>query len=183
MKVKLANVRLAFPNLHEATKVNGEGEEAFSASFLFPPGHPAEKEVNAAIDAVAKEKWGPKAPDILKQLRAGDKTCLHKGDTKAQYDGFPGNLFVATRSKVRPTVIDRNRSPLTASDGKPYAGCYVVAIIALWAQDNRFGKRVNAQLTGVQFMSDGDAFGGGVAAADADDFDELAVPEEAADLV
>jgi len=44
-------------------------------------------------------------------------------------------------------------------NGKPYAGCYVNMSIRLWAQDNQFGKRVNAQLRAVQFVKDGEAFG------------------------
>ena len=34
MKIRLNNVRLAFPALFEAKTVNGEGDPAFSASFL-----------------------------------------------------------------------------------------------------------------------------------------------------
>ncbi|MBD0092018.1 ssDNA-binding protein, partial [Acinetobacter baumannii] len=34
MKIRLNNVRLAFPALFEAKTVNGEGDPAFSASFI-----------------------------------------------------------------------------------------------------------------------------------------------------
>lgn len=34
MKVKLTNVRLAFPELFEATQVNGQGDFKFRATFL-----------------------------------------------------------------------------------------------------------------------------------------------------
>jgi hypothetical protein len=40
MKVKINNVRLAFPQLFEATTVNGEGKPAFSATFILPQNHP-----------------------------------------------------------------------------------------------------------------------------------------------
>jgi hypothetical protein len=72
-------------------------------------------------------------------------------------------------------VVDRDRTPLTASDGKPYAGCFVNAVVELWAQDNQYGKRINASLGGVQFAADGDAFGGGGVRTEADDFDDLSV--------
>lgn len=36
MKVKLSNVRLAFPDLFEATQVNGQGDYKFRATFLIP---------------------------------------------------------------------------------------------------------------------------------------------------
>lgn len=172
MILKLKNVRLAFPQLFEAKTVNGEGTPAFSASFILPPDHPQIKEINAAIDATAKEKWGEKTAAILKAARAADKVCLHDGDTKAEYEGYSGNLYISARNKTRPTVVDTNKTELGVADGKPYAGCYVHAVLELWAQDNNYGKRVNASLRGVQFVKDGDAFAGG-GAASVDDFDDL----------
>lgn len=173
MKVKLSNVRLAFPALFEAKTVNGEGKPAFSAVFLLDPTHPNIKAVNEAIAAVAKEKWGAKADAILKTARAADKVCLHNGDTKAEYAGFEGNFYISARNATRPLVIDADKSPLTAQDGKPYAGCWVNASITLWAQDNNYGKRVNASLGGVQFLKDGDAFAGSGPASE-DEFDDVA---------
>lgn len=182
MKVKLTNVRLAFPVLFEARTVNGEGKPAFSASFLLDPADPQVKALNQAIEQVAKDKWGAKAEAILKQMRAQDKVALHDGDLKANYDGFPGNLYVSARSATRPLVIDKDKSPLTEQDGKPYAGCFVNASIELWPQDNNYGKRVNASLRGVQFFRDGDAFAGGGAASE-DEFDDISGGATADDLV
>lgn len=176
MKVKLNNVRLAFPQLFEAKTVNGEGEPAFSASFIIEKDNPAVAEIRKAMEALATEKWGAKAADIWKGMKASDKLALHDGDSKSQYAGFEGNFYVSARSKTRPLVIDANKSPLTASDGKPYAGCYVNAVVELWAQDNNYGKRINASLGGVQFHADGEPFAGGVAAS-ADDFEAVAGTE------
>lgn len=182
MKIKLSNVRLAFPALFEAKTVNGEGKPAFSASFLISPKDAQIKAINAAIEQVAKDKWGAKAEAVLKQMRAGDKVCLHDGDLKEQYEGYAGNLFISARSQTRPLVINGDKSPLTEADGKPYAGCYVNASIELWAQDNNYGKRVNASLRGVQFVKDGDAFAGGGAASD-EEFDDIGQGANADDLV
>lgn len=182
MKIKLQNVRLAFPDLFEAKTVNGEGEPAFSATFLMEPYHPAVAELRAAFEKVGKEKWGAKWPNVKKEIEAKDRLALHDGDTKADYAGFEGNLFVSSRNKTRPLVIDRDKSPLTAADGKPYAGCYVHASIELWCQDNAYGKRINASLRGVQFYKDGDAFAGGGAASE-DEFDDIEDGAMADDLV
>jgi len=182
MKLKLNNVRLAFPVLFEAKTVNGEGKPAFSASFLIDPADPQVKTINQAIEQVAKEKWGTKTDAILKQMRAQDKVCLHDGDLKANYDGFPGNLYLSSRGATRPLVIDKDRSPLAEADGKPYAGCFVNASVEFWAQDNNYGKRVNASLRGVQFLDDGDAFAGG-GVADADEFDDITEGADAGGLV
>lgn len=170
--VHLNNVRGAFMQIFEAKQVNGEGTPAYSSAFLFAPEHPAVKLIKAAEAEVAKAKWGDKAEKILNAIRAADKAALHDGDTKADYDGYAGNMFVNSRSKGRPTIIDRDKTPLTIDDNKPYSGCYVNAQVELWAQDNNYGKRINATLKGIQFVKDGDAFGAG-GAASADDFDNL----------
>lgn len=165
--IMLANVRISFPELFVAKQVNGEGKAAFSACFLMPPEHPDIAKIKAGIAAVAKAKWGDEASETLKVLVAGDKVCLHNGDAKANYEGFSGMLYVSARGYTRPLVIAEDRTPLTEADGKPYSGCFVNAQISLWAMQNNYGKRVNAQLRGVQFLRDGDAFsGGGVAQAD-----------------
>ena len=182
MKLKLENVRLAFPVLFEAKTVNGEGKPAFSASFLIDPADAQVKEINKAIDQIAREKWGAKADAILKQMRAQDKVCLHDGDLKSSYDGFPGNLYISARSVTRPLVIDADKSILAEQDGKPYAGCFVNCSVELWAQDNNYGKRINASLRGVQFRRDGDAFAGGGAASE-DEFDDISQGAEADSLV
>ena len=182
MKVKLENVRLAFPALFEAKTVNGEGEPAYSAAFLMSAKHPAVPKLHEAFEAIGKDKWGAKWPNVKKEIEAKDRYALHDGDTKSDYAGFEGHLFVSSRNKSRPLVIDRDKSPLTQADGRPYAGCYVHASIELWAQDNSYGKRINASLRGVQFYKDGDAFAGGGAASD-DEFDDVEDEATADDLV
>lgn len=176
MKVKLQNVRLAFPELFEPKTVNGEGEPAYSATFLFPPDHPGTKLMEEAIEEVGKEKWKAKwdsgKGSVKGELESKDKTCLHDGDQKVNYDGFEGNLYVSARNKSRPTVIDGLKQPLTRADGKPYGGCYVNANVEVWAQDNKYGKRINATLRGVQFYRDGESFSGGTPAG-VDEFDEV----------
>lgn len=174
-KVRLENVRFTFPAVHEAKQVNGQGDPKFSISGLLGKDHPQLAAVKAAISAAAAEKWGAKAGEVLKQLQAADKLCLHDGDAKSDYDGYAGNYFINASNKIRPLVIGPDRAPLVAADGKPYSGCYGNMIVEFWAQDNQFGKRVNASLLGVQFTKDGERLaGGGVAAAD--DFE--AIPQE-----
>lgn len=178
MKIVLKNVRLAFLKCWKAETVNGEGEPAFSASMILGKDHPQLPAINAAILETAKAKWGAKTDAMMKQMKATDKLALHDGDAKSQYDGFEGNLFIAARTKTRPLTIGRDKAPVTEEDGVLYSGCYANVSIELWAQDNNYGKRINAQLGGIQFVKDGDAFAGGGSAADESDFEEL---EEGAD--
>lgn len=175
--MRLLNVRLAFPVLHEAKTVNGEGKPAFSAAFLMPPDHPQVAEIEAELKRLATEKWGTKGEAMLKELKLNDKLALHDGDRKPRYEGYPGNLYLSSRSQVRPQVLDRDaKTELTPQDGRPYAGCYVNAIVDFWVQDNNYGKRINCTLHKVQFLRDGDAFAGG--AMSDEEFDDLGVGEE-----
>lgn len=178
MRILLRDVRLAFPSLWKATAPATGGEAAFSASFILPKTHKQYAELVKVLKDTAKEKWGTKADAVYKALEAADKLCLHNGDTKADYEGYEGNMFVSSRAKVRPSVFDQQRQELSEADGKPYSGCFVNASLELWAQDNGFGKRINAQLRGVQFLRDGDAFAGGSRPADAEEFDEIGVAED-----
>jgi len=173
---RLTNVRLAFPQIFEPKAFQGEGAEVYSASLLIDPKTPEGKKQITLIDfillTVAKDKWGAKADTVLKSLKSADKTFLHDGDLKADYDGFPGMMFVSVRSKTRPLVLDKDKTPLTQKDGRPYGGCYVNASVEVWPQDGQYGKRINASLRGVQFVKDGDAFSGGAPASE-DEFDSL----------
>lgn len=181
MKVVLENVRLAFshPGLFVASSVEGEGQPKFSCSLILTPTHKGIKQMKDAALAVAQEKWGAKAAQMIAAMTAQDKHPLHNGDSKANYDGFPGNFFVSCRSVKKPLVIDRDRTPLDQSSPILYSGAYVNAIIDLWPQDNKFGKRVNAQVQGIQYFGRGDAFSGGGVVASQDEFADLGVEEEA----
>jgi Protein of unknown function (DUF2815) len=173
-RILLKDVRLAFPNLFEPTTVNGEGKPRYSATLLMPADHAQLEEIKRKIDAIAKEKWREKATALLAGLYKTGKVALHDGDEKAQYDGFPGNFFVtaAAQENAAPTVIDRDRSPLSQRSGRPYAGCYVNASLEFWAQDNAYGKRINCTLRGIQFFKDGDSFSAS-RPADSDEFEEV----------
>lgn len=182
MIIQLQNARLAFPNLFKARPPkDGQGKAKFGASLILEPSNPAIKTLEAAFVKLATEKWAEKGAAILKGLKAQDRVALHDGATKAGYSGFEGNFFVSANSEIRPSVFDRNKTPLMEGDGKPYSGCYVNASIELWVQDSKdFGKRINAQLRGVQFLRDGDAFAAGTAAADTE-FEDLSTEGEEVD--
>jgi hypothetical protein len=171
----LNDARLAFPDLFVPRRggEGGTGKAKYGAALIITPDHPQKAAIDACIDAAAKAKWGDKAAGILKALRATDKVALHNGDLKAQYAGYEGNLYVSARSDTRPTVFGADRIPIDPDSGKIYAGCYVAASLEFWAQDHKqYGKRVNAQLRGVMFLRDGDAFAAGSAASE-DDFADV----------
>lgn len=153
MKVTLKNVRLSFPALWKAKSINN-GAPKFSASFLLDKEN--QEDQIADLKKVAKEVAEAQWP---KGIPKGVKNCVREGSEK-EYDGYGDHVvFVSASSNNRIPVVAQDRTPLAEEDGKPYAGCYVNAVIRLWAQENDFGKRVNAQLCGVQFVKDGESFG------------------------
>lgn len=168
-KVKLVNVRLLYGMaLFEPQRgPNGEGEPKHSATFGFPPSHPCVAQIKKAFEEAATAKWKGDAGVVYTELKAGGRLCMHDGDAKASKEGYKGNLYITASNKQRPLIIDTNLSPLQANDGRPYSGCYVDATVEIWAQDNKFGKRLNASLQGVQFRSHGQRLsGGGVSSVD-----------------
>lgn len=185
-RILLRDVRLSFASgIWEATTIPGADATAkpkFNCGLILPPDHPQLADINAKMVAVAKEKWGAKWEAQYKAIEKADKLALHDGDTKA-YDGYAGNLFMSPSANEDspPNIFDSNKRPLTKKDGRPYGGCYVNASIELWAQDNGFGKRINAQLRGIQFLRDGDAFSAG-RPADSDEFEDVSEGADAADF-
>jgi hypothetical protein len=157
----IPNVRLSFPSLFHKAVFDGK-ETKFEATFLIDKNEQADKikEIKAAIDAAIKEGLkGAKLP--------ADKLCMKDGDG-IEYAGYAGCMSLKASSQKRPIVLNRDKTPLTEEDNKLYAGCYVNAIIELWAQNNQFGKRINANLLGVQFFKDGEPFADGVTASASD---------------
>ena len=164
-KIILKNVRISFPSLFKKGSFNGE-ETKYEATFLLNKEEHADSiaEIKAQIaDLVKVNLKGAKVP--------ADKLCLRDGD-EVEYDGYAGSYSIKCSTKKRPIVIDRDRSPLTEDDGKPYGGCYVNASIDLWVQNNAYGKRVNSTLLAVQFAKDGEPFADG-STGDVNDFDML----------
>jgi hypothetical protein len=165
-KMQLKNVRLSFPAIWKKAEFEGK-ETKFEATFLLHKDDQADqiKALEKLIEDFAVEKFGAgKVPKALK------RTCLIDGDEK-DYDGYENHMAFKGGSNKRFTIIDRDRTPLTEEDGKPYSGCYCNAIIGLWYSDHpKGGKQILGKLAGIQFFKDGESFGADDS-ADVDEFD------------
>jgi hypothetical protein len=144
-----------------------EGQEKkFSAVFLLDDEKHAKliEHIEKLIDRCALDQY---------KKKISFKKCLRDGIEKPDMEGYgEGTHFISAARKTRPAVVNRDLSPVTDEDGVIYAGCYVNATIRLWAQDNKWGKRVNAELRAVQFLKDGESFGAGPVNAE-DEFDAI----------
>ena len=117
--------------------------------------------IKAAIQKMTKEKWAPRRSTSSRPCRPRATCVCRTAPRRASTTASRAWSTCRRATKARPRVLDRDKSPLTQSDGRPYSGCYVNVSIDIWAQDNKFGKRVNAKLLAVQFHADGEAFSGG----------------------
>lgn len=158
----IKNVRLSFPSIFQRAVFDGQ-EGKYEATVLIDKNDTKTKKIldKAIAEAIAEAN--------IKV--ASDKRCLKDGD-ESDYDGYEGNWSLKAANSKRPTVLNRDKTPLTEDDEVLYAGCYVNVVIDLWVQNNKFGKRVNANLYGVQFVKDGEPFGMGPIDV-TDDFDDL----------
>lgn len=183
-------VRMAFPAIYEPKAIGNDptSKPAYGARYIIMPGGANAKALAAAVKAVAEEKWPGKSANILKQLYADKKVCFVEGPYLNKdgepYEGFEDMYNLGTRNeKLKPTVKDRfNQTVKEGDPGAPYAGCHVHAAVEVWAQDNQWGRRINATTNGVMFSRDGGAFSGGRPASDST-FAELAAEPSAEDFV
>lgn len=185
-RILLKNVRVAFAQgIFEPQKVDESSKPRYGCSFLLTPDHPQLADVKSKMRAVAVEKWKGKADAQMAALEKKDKTALHDGNDKPNYDGYPGNFYIsaAAQETNAPTVVNQDKTPFDARKGhkRIYSGCYVNASIEFWAQDNQFGQRVNATLRGVQFLKDGDSFSA-ASAASSDEFEDVADGADASEF-
>ena len=156
MQIRVKNARLSYPNLFKP-RAGDEGKEPkYSACFILAKTDPQVAEIKALCQKVALEKFGGKIP-------AGLKQCLRDGAEKADTGGFDESvMFFNAASKNRPPVVGRQKEPLDGSNGRPYGGCYVNAIVDFYAINNpgdKGGKRVCCEVNAVQFWADGEPFG------------------------
>ena len=189
MELKLKNVRISFPAL-ATPQALGDGEPAYGAKFIIDPKSPLVKQLDDAIAAVAKDQWKDKADSVLKMLNEDKKVCFTKSEYRSKktglpYEGFEGTFYLNTRNaKVQPTVVDRFGKQVEDKgeiERLIYSGCYTHVSLDIWAQDNKWGRRINCTLRGVMFANDGENFGGGGSVASASEF--AAFADEAEDFV
>lgn len=181
-RIMLKNVVLAFPALAEPQSF-GEGEPAYGAKFPIKPNSEQQKAIEAAILAEATEAWKDKAASVLKMLEEDGKVAFTKKvyrskKTGEAYQGFEGTHYLSTRNaKTQPSVYNAYGDEV---DGKAnierdaFSGAVVNASIEIWAQDNKWGRRINCSLRGVMLTGEGENFGGGSSPASANEFASFA---------
>lgn len=160
--IRLTNVRLSYPKLEKAEKFDASNDKEtpkFSATALLDPSN----EEHARLIAILKKTAKELANEAFGEMPQGLKLCFGKGDNLDKVpEGYEGMVYVRLSNTTRPAVANRRGNPVAPGEDQwPYAGAYVNITCTLWVQNNKFGKRINGNLRGVQFVKDGEAFGQG----------------------
>ena len=165
----IPNARLSFPSLYKTEVFNGEDTGKYACTLLIPKDAKVIETINGAIAKLQTEN---------KVKIQADKICLKDGDY-IDYNGYADHFSIKATNKRRIQLVARDgKTPLVEADNVFYSGCYVNAVITLWLQNNSYGKRINANLLGLQFAGDGEAFGEGAPVDVTDAFADLSGGED-----
>lgn len=170
--ITLRGVRFSY--LYAFSPFQGDNGDSYTCHGLMEPGDANSQLVIATMKELVKAKWGDQADEMYAALKGKDKLALHVGATsKPGEEAYKGKVFISANSKTRPTVVETRGGQnvqLTAQDGRPRSGDYGNLILNIWIQDNKYGKRINAQLMGVQYVRKGPPLGGGGRVASVEEF-------------
>lgn len=161
----ITNARLGYPKLFKAEGIKGDASSKprYGCQLYLPKSDTATcKAVQAEIDRLVKLNFKgvkPKTKDMF----------IKDGDGEDGDENTAGHWIIsANRAETqgRPQVIDRSRKPIDSSEAnRVYAGCYVNALIGVYVPKG--WNKICASIEVVQFLKDGEPFGGGRVNVDA----------------
>jgi hypothetical protein len=182
VSVLLEDVLLSYAYLatpYGSKQDDGKVKLTFTTHAVFKPESKAHLAMRKAIMDVAAAGWGAQAEATIIQLKGQDKLCLHDGNiTKGGAEPYKDMLFVSASNERRPRILvtEQGRNVEIGADHPffPYSGCRANVMVDIWPQSpdgkpSKWGKRINATLTGVQFLRHGEPLSGG---------GRIAAPEE-----
>ena len=153
---------------------------------------------------IAKQKWGvvPRAIKVLaSQFIPGQaapgadvkddkiELAFYSGTDKAEtnpesYESYKGLFIVPAHEyedRAKPAIASRKGVSVSPGDDQwPYSGCYILTSLTAWTYEGRGKRRIGLNLRGVQFVKDGEPFGGGGEHSAEEEFDALEDDEAAA---
>ena len=190
--------RLSYPSLFKPNQSldengNPQGEPKYSCAVLLDKQTAATTiaKCKAIIKAVCETQWKGKTVKLKDGRALTNGTggnvvlngiALREGVEKDDKEGYgEGIMFVSASTSVerKPQVTKRVNGAFVAinpEEGIPYAGCNVAVSVRFWPQDNKFGKRVNAELRAVVFTGHNTPFGAAPVNVE-DEFGNVDIPE------
>lgn len=150
--IKIEEVQLSYPHLFEPYGKDGDEKKKFSCRGIMAAStHAKEIEALKAHGIKLQKEW-------FKAKLPATNLFYRDGDDLGQPE-YEDSWYISASEKIRPQVVGKKREPLSEDDDVVYGGCFVNLLIRPWKQDNKFGKKINANLIGVQFVRKGERFG------------------------
>jgi hypothetical protein len=144
------------------------------APAMFPYGTPDPNTGQAGM--IQLPEW----EGVLRGLMLENRIPLRDGNRRnKQEEPYTGNFYLAARSSRQPRVVVTRGGvnvEIQPDDTQyPYSGARGNLVVDIWVQGTKskpspYGRRINCQLTGVQYVSAGKRFGGGGRVASLDEF-------------
>lgn len=166
--VKTPLARLAFAKGLFELKTNEAGRKSWGCTLLFDKATDLSALKNIVV-ATAKEAWGDKAVEMLKNgliknpILDGDGKQGLSTKTGERHPGYEGHFFIRTTSgeQYRPKLFDRKKGPIISPE-ECYSGCYVYAVVNAFTWEHPTnGKGVTFGMSMLQVAKDGERLGGG----------------------
>lgn len=174
--IRIDNVRLSYPHLAEPWAKTEADTPRYSCTGILPKDTHAEarklilRRIKSLLKSEGKDGRPLSLPADKLFLRDGDANVTASDDDEEDADTTEtarpeyANAWTvaAAERKSKPSLRNkRGRVCSKTEEDEFYAGCFVNLWIRPWFQNNKFGKRMNANLVMVQFRKDGDPLGGG----------------------
>jgi len=187
VKVNLKNVRVAWLKVFEKDQPKDPKiKPAYRMDVILDKDDTQlQKLEDAALEVMSEALKSEKAAEKWMDKNYGegniDNNCAVKdGDERDNVDeNYEGKIYVSAKSFKQPRILSSEgeecREPEETIEGDPvegklpYGGCYCNVSIELWGQNNDKGKGLRANILGLKFVKDGEAFGGGSSERATDD--------------
>lgn len=159
---------------------DGSVKLTYTTHGIYAPESAAHKAVREGMRKAAALGWGAQAEEVLQLLAQKDKLCQHQGNVSKEGQGpYKDMLFISASNARKPRCLV-TRGGVNVEIGPddpmfPYSGCRANLMVDLWPQSPdakpvKWGKRINATLTGIQFLQHGEPLSGGGRIATPDEF-------------
>ena len=160
--VRIDNVRLSYPHLTRPWNQEEFDDNGKPTIKKFSMKGIGSKETHEAVKNACVEIINKLCTEKKFGKLGTDKKFVRNGDDLGGDENEGAWVFSASESANRPPKLRDQRGNVVSGDEAEaifYAGCRVDLLIRPWAQDNKFGKRINAGLIAVKFRADDEPFG------------------------
>lgn len=158
--IRIDNVRLSYPHLDKPwagkAKDGSESKPKFSMKALM------DKTTHDAVKQACVEMINTLCTERKLGKLGADQKFIRNGDDLSGEECEGMWVVSASENVDRPPSLRlKNGRKIKQEEANEvfYAGCYVNALIRPWAQNNDWGKKINANLIAVQFWEDGERIG------------------------